>query len=987
MPTPVTVNLAVEIDASGSLTVFGQAPFQPTNVIVANVKLPIRALYDAAGSSNNAFDNSLFEFWEPSDQGLLGTRKATLSGKDASPASNGRDYSLMTKKLVMDLQSILEGSFDCSGATPFNVYKDSNSNYYTPNNFGRLALSVYAHYLFGHVAATAAITNDKTLMNNMLSQDVNNAYKFSSVSSVDLTSNLTGDVSDANLAVRIVDAITKKDDSAILQIVEQVLGQDASRAMGADNNQLAPNVRQALKFIKDDIIYINIRINRPIVNVNGNTNAPSASDILENQLNEINYTLKITLDDIPGAIFPSGNDLRLVTLLGDEETAITVLNNIKDATITEGGSVSVSTIYDLSTVPTADLSTTRSAIISTVLNEGGVTTFTTTQSDLLLNNTQSPQNLLVVSPKLRDPLNVTTVVSQTTAIYANVDTSGQNILLTDGTSVITIYKTGENTYTYNGQTYTTGDTFIYAGRTVIFGSVWVYPTPVPNITYGGNKIFVQGDNVNMTVTNTGGVANSFSISPTTLPAGLSFNTSTGAITGSPTTVTADTQYTVSATNEGGSGSVTFTIRVNSGLPNISYSGNSGGGSFTLVKGTSYSITPTNSGQPVAVYSISPALPTGLSFNTNTGVISGTPTILTAPTSQISFNESTGVISGVEYVSYNITGTNSGGSSSFTAYIKVVDTPPNVSYEATKTFYKDEAGVTYSPTVINGGEVARYQISGGVALPAGLTLNQTTGVISGTPTTLVSNFTATIIAVSTGGVDMNENNVIKINVVVSPFKFIITDATYITNSTEYPFVMFFTMKSKENHNSIRLYNDNDTWWSNPSLIDDLGTNTDVNTFTANQTKRYSIVSYSLPSSFTFRFKNNSNQIVSANFTPTNVTGTLALYPIFISSQGRNASGFNRYNIQNTSTSTISIKLINGIFDPINATYKVDVASGSKTTVSTFILPPSSYNTYTMTSADQALFTYTDPLYAILDGDTTRTILRHPVRGAVIKTMFL
>jgi hypothetical protein len=56
-------------------------------------------------------------------------------------------------------------------------------------------------------------------------------------------------------------------------------------------------------------------------------------------------------------------------------------------------------------------------------------------------------------------------------------------------------------------------------------------------------------------------ATTYSINAT-LPAGLSFNTSTGQITGTPTTVTAATTYTITAYNTGGSSSTTLTITVN-----------------------------------------------------------------------------------------------------------------------------------------------------------------------------------------------------------------------------------------------------------------------------------------------------------------------------------------------------------------------------------------------------------------------------------------
>ena len=50
-------------------------------------------------------------------------------------------------------------------------------------------------------------------------------------------------------------------------------------------------------------------------------------------------------------------------------------------------------------------------------------------------------------------------------------------------------------------------------------------------------------------TSSGGAVISYSVTPS-LPAGLSLSTTTGAITGTPTRVTAAAQYTVTATNSG-----------------------------------------------------------------------------------------------------------------------------------------------------------------------------------------------------------------------------------------------------------------------------------------------------------------------------------------------------------------------------------------------------------------------------------------------------
>jgi hypothetical protein len=275
---PVVVNLNVEIDASGQIEVFGQAAPTVDNVVVADVTLPAADLYDLSGAA------AMFEFWEPSD--ALGTMKATLAGKvDAAyPDAAAADYTALTATLATDLNAIIVGDMDASGAKPFDAYAAGGvTQYYVHESFGRLALSSYAHYLFGHVAATAAITNDADFIEKM---------------------NGIGE-GNADIAQKLVDAITGKDDEAILSIVQQVIGQDASRAMDQDNNQLAPGVRHSLKFIAGDKIYVNVRLRAPEVIVSGgltNAGAPAATAFgdAENLAapstqSKHSYTIEITL--------------------------------------------------------------------------------------------------------------------------------------------------------------------------------------------------------------------------------------------------------------------------------------------------------------------------------------------------------------------------------------------------------------------------------------------------------------------------------------------------------------------------------------------------------------------------------------------------------------------------------------------------------------------------------------------------------------------
>ena len=66
-------------------------------------------------------------------------------------------------------------------------------------------------------------------------------------------------------------------------------------------------------------------------------------------------------------------------------------------------------------------------------------------------------------------------------------------------------------------------------------------------------------------TSSGGTATSYSVSPA-LPAGLSLNSGTGIVSGTPSTVTAQASYTVTAYGAGGSTTTILSITVNDQPP-------------------------------------------------------------------------------------------------------------------------------------------------------------------------------------------------------------------------------------------------------------------------------------------------------------------------------------------------------------------------------------------------------------------------------------
>ncbi len=134
--------------------------------------------------------------------------------------------------------------------------------------------------------------------------------------------------------------------------------------------------------------------------------------------------------------------------------------------------------------------------------------------------------------------------------------------------------------------------------------------------------------INSATTASGTVGSAFSYqiaatnSPTSyaatgLPAGLSVNTTTGLLSGTPTAAGTST-VTLSATNSGGTGSATLTLTVTAESPVITSATTASG---TVGSTFSYQIVATNSPTSYAAT----GLPAGLSFSTTTGLISGTPT--------------------------------------------------------------------------------------------------------------------------------------------------------------------------------------------------------------------------------------------------------------------------------------------------------------------------------------------------------------------------
>jgi hypothetical protein len=180
----------------------------------------------------------------------------------------------------------------------------------------------------------------------------------------------------------------------------------------------------------------------------------------------------------------------------------------------------------------------------------------------------------------------------------------------------------------------------------------------------------------------GGEITQYSVSPA-LPAGLSLDPQTGVLSGTPTTVTAPADYTVTGSHAMDSVQAQINIEVQAQIvapTSLTYSDPV---PVYIVGLPIVDNEPDSSGGEIARFSVSPALPAGLSIDAQTGVISGTPTTAAVP------------------ATYTVTGSNS--AASVTAQL-TIDVNTAVIGEWLPTDHMNQARFRHTATRLSDGRV-------------------------------------------------------------------------------------------------------------------------------------------------------------------------------------------------------------------------------------------------------------------------------------------
>ncbi len=247
-----------------------------------------------------------------------------------------------------------------------------------------------------------------------------------------------------------------------------------------------------------------------------------------------------------------------------------------------------------------------------------------------------------------------------------------------------------------------------------------------------NSIFLQGIAVTTTPTFSGD-ASTFSVTPD-LPTGLTLDSITGQISGTPAFITPTGDYTVTAKNAGGETSIILTITIHPQAPcGLAYQDED----IKYIGQISVVTNPPSFGcGPVASWTIVPSLPAGLLLDPTTGEIVGIPTEV------------------IPRTEFFVTAENVTGSDLRAIFIEVeTPAPCGLAYSDPDVVYPPTVTIPSNQPSSACGAVELYEVD--PALPPGLSLDSLTGEIIGSPTVETGEITYTITASNSYGSDSTE----------------------------------------------------------------------------------------------------------------------------------------------------------------------------------------------------------------------------------------
>ncbi|WP_312363646.1 putative Ig domain-containing protein [Ensifer sp.] len=433
-------------------------------------------------------------------------------------------------------------------------------------------------------------------------------------------------------------------------------------------------------------------------------------------------------------------------------------------------------------------------------------------------------------------------------------TGGTSVMLTGtnltGATAVTFGGTAATGFVVNSATQITATTPSRAagavnvvvttpGGTATLGNGYTYVTPTLALSPAAGSLpgGTTGTAYSQTVTASLGTAPYQFAASGSLPAGMSIDVMTGVLSGTPSAAGSFAFTVVAADAHGATGSATYTLDIAQGLqPPVAANVTATVNANSLANPITLAIT----GDPAGSVAVAQQASHGSAMATGT-TITYTPTV---------------GYSGPD--SFTYTATNAAGTSSTATVTITVSAPTLALSPAAGSLPGGITGTAYSQTVTASLGTAPYQFAASGSLPAGMSIDVMTGVLSGTPSAAGS-FAFTVVAADAHGATGSATYTLDIAQGLQPPVAANVTATVNANSSANPITLAITgdpadsvaVAQQASHGTV------------------MATGTTINYSPA--------AGYSGPDSFTYTATNAAGTSSTATVTITVSAPTLALSP--------------------------------------------------------------------------------------------------------------